>query len=101
VKDSEPSLLEGFLLCLWDSEVIRSQASRWKRDLLFFLSGVSLEVSALPSLAGWMGYEFTGPTWILTLVFLPLGLLGFYASKFGDDRLVESLLVLPKRDQIT
>jgi hypothetical protein len=41
------------------------------------------------------------PTWILTLVFLPLGLLGFYARKFGNDRLVESLLVLPKRYRIT
>jgi hypothetical protein len=101
VKDSEPSLLQGFLLRLWDSEVIRLQTSRWKRDLLFFLSGVSLEISALPHLAGWLGYESTGPTWILTLVFLPLGLLGFYARKFGNDRLVESLLVLPKRYRIT
>jgi hypothetical protein len=101
VKDSEPSLLQGFFLCLWDSEAIRLQTSRWKRNLLVFLSGVALEVSVLPHVAGWMGYEPAGPAWILTLVFLPLGLLGFYACKFGTDRLVESLLVLPDRDRVT
>jgi hypothetical protein len=46
-------------------------------------------------LAGWIGYEAAWPAWILTLVFLPFGLVGFYASKFGNDRFVEYLLVMP------
>jgi hypothetical protein len=50
-------------------------------------------------LAGWMGYEATGPAWILTLVFLPLGLVGLYASKFGNDRFVEWLLVMPQLER--
>jgi hypothetical protein len=35
---------------------------------------------------------------LLPLIFLPLGAVGIYASKFGDERLVERLLVLPKLD---
>ncbi len=89
-------LLQGFFLCLWDSEAIRLQTSQWKRNLLVFVSGVSLEISALPYLARWMGYESTLPAWLLTWIFLPLGLFGIYASKFGNDRLVELLLVMPK-----
>ncbi len=89
-------LLQGFFLCLWDSEAIRLQTSQWKRNLLVFVSGVSLEISALPYLAQWMGYESTFPAWLLTWIFLPLGLFGIYASKFGNDRLVELLLVMPK-----
>ncbi len=89
-------LLRGFFLCLWDSEAVRVQTSPWKRRLLVFVSGLSLEIAALPYLAAWMGYESAWPSWLLTWIFLPLGLLGIYASKFGNDRLVEFLLVLPK-----
>ncbi|HEU4340118.1 MAG TPA: hypothetical protein VFU31_00960 [Candidatus Binatia bacterium] len=98
MKDSEPSLLEGFLLCLWDSQAVRLQTSRWKRSLLVFSSGVCLEIAALPYVISWLGYHFTWPAWLLTLLFLPLGAIGIYASKFGTDRLVESLLVIPKFD---
>ena len=94
-------LLQGFFLCLWDSDAIRLQTSQWKRKLLVFVSGLSLEISALPYLAGWMGYESTWPAWLLTWIFLPLGLLGIYASKFGNDLLVESLLVMPKLSRKT
>jgi hypothetical protein len=97
-KDIEPSLLHGIFLCLWDSEAVRLQSSRWKRSLLIFSSGVCLEIAGLPYVAGWMGYEFTWPTWLLTGFFLPLGLVGLYASKFGSDRFVEWLLVIPKLD---
>lgn len=89
-------LLQGFFLCLWDSDAIRLQTSEWKRKLLVFVSGLSLEIAALPYCAGWMGYESTLPAWLLTWIFLPLGLFGIYASKFGNDRLVESLLVMPR-----
>jgi hypothetical protein len=99
MKNLEPSLLQGYLLCIWDSEAIRLQTGQWKRNLLVFMSGVCLEISALPYLAGWMGYEATGPAWILTLVFLPLGLVGLYASKFGNDRFVEWLLVMPQLER--
>jgi hypothetical protein len=88
-------LLKGYLLCLWDADAARQQTSQWKRKLLIFMSGVCLEIAALPYLAGWIGYEAAWPAWILTLVFLPFGLVGFYASKFGNDRFVESLLVMP------
>ena len=98
MKNLEPSLLQGILLCLWDSEAIRLQPSRWKRSLLVFTSGVCLEIATLPYLASWMGYESTAPTWILTSLFLPLGLVGIYASKFGNDRFVEWLLIVPKLD---
>jgi hypothetical protein len=98
MKKAEPSLLEGFLLCLWDSEAIRSQTSRWKRSLLVFSSGVCLELAILPCAASWLGYEAAWPAWLLPLIFLPLGIVGLYASKFGDDRMVERLLVLPKLD---
>jgi hypothetical protein len=97
MKDIEPSLLQGFVLCLWDADAVRLQTSRWKRSLLVFLSGLSLEVAAIPYVSRWLGFESAGPAWILTLFFLPLGLLGIYASKFGNDRLVECLLVMPKR----
>ena len=97
MKRREPSLLQGFLLCLWDSEAIRLQTSRWKRSLLLFSSGVCLELAAVPYVAGWLGYEI-GPAWLLTLIFLPLGLLGLYASTFGRDSLVERLLVVSKFD---
>ena len=98
MKRREPSLLEGFWLCLWDSEAVRLQTSRWKRSLLVFSSGVCLELAVLPYVAAWLGYEINGPAWLLTLIFLPLGLLGLYASTFGRDSLVERLLVIPKFD---
>lgn len=98
MKHRELSLLQGFLLCLRDSEAVRLQTSRWKRSLLVFTSGVCLEIAALPFLAGWIGYESSWHAWLLTCPFAPLGLLGLYASKFGDDRLVERLLVIPKLD---
>ena len=99
MKRREPSLLEGFILCLWDSEAVRLQTSRWKRSLLVFSSGVCLELAALPYVAGLLGYELNGPAWLLTLVFFPLGLVGLYASKFGNDRFVEWLLVMPKLER--
>jgi hypothetical protein len=36
--------------------------------------------------------------WLLTWLFAPLGFLGLYASKYGHDRLIEWLLVMPKLD---
>ncbi len=44
------------------------------------------------------GYGSAWQSWILAALFVPLGLIGLYASKFGDDRFVESLLVVPKLD---
>ena len=85
-------------MCLCDSQAVRLQTSRWKRSLLVFSSGVCLELAALPYIGGWLGYEINGPAWLLTLAFLPLGLVGLYASKFGGDRFVEQLLVIPKLD---
>jgi hypothetical protein len=98
MKYREIGLIQGFFLCLRDSEAVRLQTSRWKRSLLVFSSGVCLEIAALPFLSGLIGYETNWYGWLLTCLFVPLGLLGLYASKFGDDRLVESLLVIPKLD---
>jgi hypothetical protein len=98
MQHRELGLIEGFLLCLRDSRAIRLQTSRWKRSLLVFSSGVCLEIAALPPLAALMSYEVTWQAWILTALFVPLGLLGLYASKFGDDRFVERLLIIPKLD---
>lgn len=94
VKDL--TLIEGYLLCLWDSDAVRAQTSQWKRRLLFFMSGVCVEIAALPYLSRWIGFDSSWTMWLLTLAFLPLGILGFYASKLGSDRLVEFLLVAPK-----
>jgi len=98
LKKREIGLIEGFLLCLCDSHTVRLQTSQWKRGLLVFSSGVCLELAALPLLAVLIGWEFPWFAWLLTAFFGPLGLTGLYASKFGDDRLVESLLVVPKLD---
>jgi hypothetical protein len=98
MKYSEPGLLEGFVLCLWDSEFIHAQTSKWKRKLLVFSSGVCLEIAAMPLIASSLGYEFAWLLWLVSFLFLPLGLLGVYASKFGTDRLVEKLLVIPRLD---
>ena len=95
VKNRELSLIQGFLLCLRDSEALRLQPSQWKRSLLVFSSGVCLEIALLPFLAGYSGLW---QSWILATLFVPLGLIGLYASKFGDDRFVERLLVIPKLD---
>jgi hypothetical protein len=98
MKHREPGLIGGFLLCLRDSEAVRLQTSRWKRRLLVFSSGICLELAALPHLAGMLGYESSWHCWLLTAVFAPLGVLGIYASRYGDDRLVERLLVIPELD---
>jgi hypothetical protein len=98
LKHRELGLIQGFLLCLRDSEALRLQNSRWKRSLLIFSSGVCLEIAALPFAAGLMGYATSWYFWLLTWLFVPLGLLGLYASRFGGDRLVEWLLVIPKLD---
>src|SRR5689334_20556905 len=98
LKKREIGLIEGFLLCLCDSHTVRLQTRQWKRGLLVFSSGVCLELAALPLLAVLIGWEFPWFAWLLTAFFGPLGLTGLYASKFGDDRLVESLLVVPKLD---
>jgi hypothetical protein len=95
VKQRELGLLQGFLLCLCDSEAVRLKSSRWKRSLLVFSSGVCLEIAAIPFLGG---YGSSWQSWLLAGLFVPLGLIGLYASKFGDDRFVESLLVVPKLD---
>jgi len=95
VKQSELGLLRGFLLCLCDSQAVRLKSSRWKRSLLVFSSGVCLEIAATPFL---VGYWTSWQSWLLASLFVPLGLIGLYASKFGDDRFVESLLVVPKLD---
>jgi hypothetical protein len=63
-----------------------------------FTSGVCLEIAALPLLVGLIGYEMPWHGWLLSWLFAPLGLLGLYASKFGDDRFVERLLVIPRLD---
>jgi hypothetical protein len=94
----EPNLIRGFLLCLRDSKAVRLQSSRWKRSLLVFSSGICLEIAALPYLAELLGYHASWPGWLLAALFFPMGVLGLYASKFGDDRLVEWLLVIPKLD---
>ena len=98
LKHREIGLIQGFLLCLWDSEAVRLQTSQWKRSLLVFSSGVCLEIAALPCLGGLLGYQTAWHLWILTGLFAPLGLVGLYASKYGHDRLVERLLVIPKLD---
>ena len=98
LKDRELGLIQGFLLCLCDSEAVRLQTSRWKRSLLVFSSGVCLEIAALPCLGGLLGYQTAWHLWVLTGLFAPLGLVGLYASKYGHDRLVECLLVIPKLD---
>jgi hypothetical protein len=98
MQHRELGLIQGFLLCLRDSDAVRLQPSRWKRSLLVFSSGVCLEIAALPVLAALMSYEMSWQGWLLSWLFMPLGLVGLYASKFGDDRLVESLLVVPKLD---
>jgi hypothetical protein len=93
MEDFEPSLIEGYLLCLCNAEAIRSQTSQWKRKLLFFMSGVAVEIAAVPVLSSLLGYDFSWAAWLLTAVFLPLGALGFYVSKRGSDRFVEFLLI--------
>jgi hypothetical protein len=98
MRHRELGLIQGFLLCLRDSEAVRLQTSRWKRSLLVFSSGVCIEIAALPFLAALMGYEMSWQGWLVSWLFVPLGLVGLYASKFGDDRLVEWLLVIPKLD---
>jgi hypothetical protein len=98
MKHRELGLIQGFLLCLRDSDAVRLQNSRWKRSLLLFSSGVCLEIGALPFLAVLMGYEMSWQGWLLSWLFVPLGVIGLYASKFGDDRFVEWLLVVPKLD---
>jgi hypothetical protein len=95
---SEIGLIRGFLLCLLDSGAVRRQTSHWKRNLLVFSSGICLEIGAVPLVGGMIGYETPWQLWLLTGFFAPLGVLGLYASKYGDDRLVESLLVLPDLD---
>ena len=94
----ELGLVEGFLLCLRDSQAVRMQTSRWKRSLLVFSSGVCLEIAALAPLAALLRYDVTWQAWMVSMLFVPLGLLGLYVSKFGDDRSVERLLVVPKLD---
>jgi len=34
--------------------------------------------------------------WLIPWLFVPLGVLGLYASKFGDDPFIEWLPVIPK-----
>jgi hypothetical protein len=92
---TEIGLIRGFLLCLFDAEAVRLQSSRWKRSLLVFSSGICLEIAMLPFFGAMFDYEMSWLRWLLTGLFLPLGMLGFYASKYGDDRLVECLLILP------
>ena len=98
MKRPEPGLVQGFFLCLRDSEAIRLQSSKWKRNLLIFSSGICLEVAAVPYLLGWIGFEATWQAWLLTWLFFPLGVVGAYASIFGGDRLVEWLLIVPTLD---
>ena len=98
MERKEIGLIEGFFLCLCDSASVRLQPDRWKRDLLVFSSGVCLEIAATPFLAGLIGSHVSWPVWLVTLLFGPLGLFGLYVSKFGNDRLVELLLVIPKLD---
>ena len=96
MKHREPGLIQGFLLCLWDSEAVRLQTSRWKRSLLVFSSGVCLEIATLQVLGHLIGYDTPWHLWLLTCLFTPLGLVGLCASKYGNDRLVEWLLIAPK-----
>lgn len=96
MEDFEPSLIEGYFLCLWNSEAIRSQTAQWKRKLLFFMSGVCVDIAAVPFLSSLLGYNFPWAAWLLTAVFLPFGLVGFYASKFSSERFVEFLLLAPR-----
>jgi hypothetical protein len=95
LRDRELGLIQGFFLCLRNSDAVRLQNSRWKRKLLVFSSGVCLEFALLPLL---IGYQTSWHGWVLAALFTPLGLIGLFASRFGDDRLVERLLVIPKLD---
>jgi len=52
----------------------------------------------LPLLGGLFGYETSWHLWLITWLFAPLGLVGLYTSKYGNDRLVEWLLVIPNLD---
>lgn len=99
LEERELGLIEGFLLCLWDADAVRAQSARWKRSLLLFSSGVALEIALLAPVGGWLNCQMTWQVRLLTGIFAPLGLLGLYASKFGDDRLVDWLLILPKFDR--
>ena len=85
-------------MCLRDSRSVRVQTSRWKRSLLVFSSGICLEIGAVPVIAALISYELTWQVWLLSSVFLTFGILGLFVSKFGDDRFVEKLLVIPKLD---
>src|SRR5947208_16395559 len=98
VKHRELGLIQGFLLCLWDAEAVRRQTSRWKRSLLVFSSGVCLEIALVPFLGALIGYQTSWYLWLLTSLFAPLGLGGVYSSKYGHHRLVQRLVVIPKRD---
>ncbi|HEY7716807.1 MAG TPA: hypothetical protein VIE90_19990 [Candidatus Binatia bacterium] len=98
MPERELGLIEGFFLCLRDSQAVRLQPSRWKRSLLVFSSGVCLEIGGLPIAAALIGYDMSWQGWLLSWLFLLFGLTGLCASKFGDDRLVEWLLVVPKLD---
>ena len=98
LSNKEPGLIEGFFLCLRDSRSVRVQTSRWKRSLLVFSSGICLEIGAVPVIAALISYELTWQVWLLSSVFLTFGILGLFVSKYGDDRFVEKLLVIPKLD---
>lgn len=101
MTDIEPSLLQGFLWCISDSEAIRAQTGQWKRKLLVFLSVICLGISGLPYFVDWIGYPSTGPGWLFTALFSLLGVLGLFASIFGNDRFVESMLGVPKLNRET
>ena len=69
MTDPEPSLLQGFLWCISDSEAIRLQTSRWKRKLLVFLSMICLGISGVPYLFDWLEIASTGPKWLVPALF--------------------------------
>ncbi len=99
LEERELGLIEGFLLCLWDADAVRAQSARWKRSLLLFSSGVALEIALLAP----VGRLAELPNDLAGLAphrdFCAARAFGAYASKFGDDRLVDWLLILPKFDR--
>jgi len=76
MKHRELGLIQGFFLCLRDSETLRQQTSPVEKKSLGVSSGVCLEIAALPFLSGLIGYETSWYGWLLTWLFSASRLLG-------------------------
>ena len=85
MKHRELGLIQGFLLCLWDSEAVRLQTSQWKEFSWCLAAAFAWRSPRSDFLGGLFGYETSWHLWLLTWLFAPLGLVGLYASKYGHD----------------